>query len=79
MRQVARPAKRKPITAARVEQALDNLADLMSKSKHAQMLVPIWKRLERELARLHDEEAVIAMAKSRAAAKSAATTGKSAG
>lgn len=78
MRQAARPIKRKPITAARVEECLDKLADLMSRSKRAHMLVLIWKRLESELARLHDEEAVIAMAKSRAASRSAATTGKSA-
>jgi hypothetical protein len=61
-----RPRRRKPVTAERVEKALDTLAWIMSKSGHdAHLAVPLWKRLESELERLKEEEAVIAAATSR--------------
>jgi hypothetical protein len=63
------PRKKQPVTAARVEAALDTLAWIMSKSRNANLLVPIWKRLEGELERLKDEEAVVAAARARVAAR----------
>lgn len=58
--------KRPPITAADVESGLDILADVMAKAgPRAHLGIPLWKRLERELERLRDEEAVLAAARER--------------
>jgi hypothetical protein len=57
--------KRRPITAARCEEALDKLAWLMSVADHPELVVPLWKRMERERDRLREEEATIAAALSR--------------
>jgi len=66
---VTGPRKKKPITAARVEAGLDTLAWIMSKSRNASMLVPLWKRLQAELERLQEEESVVAAARARLAAR----------
>lgn len=60
-----------PITADRVERVLDTCAWVMSKSKKPHLLIPIWKRLEMELARLREEEDIIRRAKTRAEEASA--------
>ena len=56
--------KKKPMTAERVENALDILAGIMAKAPkgEAVLLVPIWKRLETELEALRDAEDVVSMA-----------------
>lgn len=56
--------KKKPMTAERVENALDILAGIMAKAPkgEAVLLVPIWKRLETELEVLRDAEDVVALA-----------------
>lgn len=61
----ARHKSRKPVTAARVEKALDTLAWIMSTSPTPHLGVPLWKRLEAELARLREEESTVAAALSR--------------
>lgn len=63
--------KKKPITAERVENALDILADIMAKAPkgEAVLLVPIWKRLETELEALRDAEDVVSLALKRATLK----------
>ena len=73
------PRKPEPITAGRVENALDILAWVMSKSRNANRMVPLWKRLEGELARLREEEEIVAVARARAAAIQAAREVSSAG
>ncbi|MBN9078565.1 MAG: hypothetical protein BGN87_00365 [Rhizobiales bacterium 65-79] len=58
--------KRRKITAADVERFLDKLAEIMSKAgADAHLGVPLWKRLERELERLREEEAIVAAARDR--------------
>lgn len=57
---------RKRVTAARVEQCLDQLAAIMQRAgPHAHLAVPLWKRLEVELARLREEEEIVAAARDR--------------
>lgn len=59
-------SRKKPMTAARVEHAIDTLASVMaSAGSDATLLIPIWKRLQTELERLKDEEAIIAEARER--------------
>lgn len=59
-------SRKKPMTAARVERAIDTLASVMaSAGSDATLLIPIWKRLQTELERLKDEEAIIAEARER--------------
>jgi hypothetical protein len=62
---LARARQTRPVTAQRVEDALDTLAWLMSRSKNAHLGVPLWKRLESELADLRDSEAIMAAARER--------------
>lgn len=61
---MANARKKKPMTAERVENALDILAGIMAKAPkgEAVLLVPIWKRLETELDALRDAEDVVSMA-----------------
>ncbi|RBO89275.1 hypothetical protein [Pseudochrobactrum asaccharolyticum] len=65
---MANARKKKPMTAERVENALDILAGIMAKAPkgEAVLLVPIWKRLETELEALRDAEDVVSMALKRA-------------
>lgn len=65
---MANARKKKPMTAERVENALDILAGIMAKAPkgEAVLLVPIWKRLETELEALRDAEDVVSMAIKRA-------------
>ena len=60
--------KKKPMTAERVENALDILAGIMAKAPkgEAVLLVPIWKRLETELEALRHAEDVVMIAIRRA-------------
>ena len=65
---MANARKKKPMTAERVENALDILAGIMAKAPkgEAVLLVPIWKRLETELEALRDADDVVSMAIKRA-------------
>ena len=55
-----------PITAERIEQYLDFLAGVMAKAgRHAEGFLPIWRRLELELAKRREVEALLAAAKAR--------------
>lgn len=58
-------SKRRPVTAARVEEALDKLAWVMSIAPKPALAIPLWKRLERERDRLREEEATVAAALAR--------------
>lgn len=61
-----RPRQKKPVTAERVERALDTLAWIISKAgPDAHMGAPLWRRLEAELERLRGEEEIIAAAQAR--------------
>lgn len=61
-----RPRQKRPITAERVESALDTLAWVISRAgSDANLLAPIWKRLEAERDRLVEEEAIINAARDR--------------
>ena len=63
---MARRRKPEPITAARVERAMDTLAWVMSKAgTDAGMAAPLYKRLEAELVRLTDQESTLDAARSR--------------
>lgn len=54
------------ITAATVERCLDTLAEIMERAgPRANLAVPLWKRLESELARLREEEAIVRAARAR--------------
>lgn len=72
---MANARKKKPMTAERVENALDILAGIMAKAPkgEAVLLVPIWKRLETELEVLRDAEDVVALAIKRVNFKSTIT------
>ena len=55
-----------PLTVAEIERHLDLVAWLMDKAgKDADLYLPIWRRLERELTKQRDAEAIIASAKAR--------------
>lgn len=59
-------SRKKPMTAARVERAIDTLASVMATAgPDAPLLIPIWKRLQTELERLKDEEAILSAARAR--------------
>ncbi|MFC7064866.1 hypothetical protein [Brucella rhizosphaerae] len=64
---MARSRKKPPITAERVENALDTLANIMAGAPkgEAVLMVPLWKRLESELERLRDAEDVVTKALNR--------------
>lgn len=58
--------KMPPITVARLEMHLDFVAGLMVKfPDRADLLVPIWRRLERERDARRDTDAIIASARAR--------------
>ncbi len=61
---MARSRKKPPMTADRVENALDILARIMAGARkdEALLYVPMWKFLEAELEKLRDAEDVVAMA-----------------
>lgn len=55
-----------PITAERIEQYLDFLAGVMAKAgKNAELFLPIWKRLELELEKRREVEAMLSAARKR--------------
>lgn len=64
---MARTRKKKPMTAERVENALDILARIMAGAPkgEAVLMVPLWKRLEAELETLRDSDDVVQMAMNR--------------
>lgn len=53
------------VTVAKLEERLDKLAYVMSRSKEASIYLPLWKRLEHELALRRDVEEVLEAANSR--------------
>ena len=65
---MGRSRKKPPMTAERVENALDILARIMAGAPkgEAVLMVPLWKRLESELEKLRDSEDVVAIAVRRA-------------
>ncbi len=71
---MANARKKKPMTAERVENALDILAGIMAKAPNGEavLLVPIWKRLETELEALRDAEDVVSLALKRAKSRTQA-------
>lgn len=61
-------AARKPlvVTAARIEVYLDKLAQIMEAAgDEAELCLPIWRALERELAKRQEAEAILASARAR--------------
>ena len=55
-----------PITAARIEQYLDFTAELMARAgKDAELYLPVWRMLERHLAKRREAEAMLAAAAAR--------------
>lgn len=64
-----RPSRPQPISAARIEFCLDQLAKIMMRPEtDAKLAIPLWRRLERERGRLLDEERIMAEARRRARA-----------
>lgn len=61
---MARSRKKAPMTAERVENALDILAKIMAGAPKGEAVlgVPLWQRLEAELEQLRDAEDVVAKA-----------------
>ncbi|MEJ1118844.1 hypothetical protein V9K92_10250 [Phyllobacterium sp. CCNWLW109] len=53
------------ITAAKIEECLDKLAFFMNRSKDPSAYLPIWKRLENELAMRRDVDDMLAVARAR--------------
>ena len=62
-----RPARRKPVTAAEIEGFLDYVAALMSRTPRDEvdLLLPIWRALERELNNRREADAILLAAKAR--------------
>lgn len=55
-----------PITSERIEQYLDFLAEVMARAgRNAELFLPIWKRLELELEKRREVEAMLAAAAAR--------------
>lgn len=55
-----------PVTAERIEFYLDIVAEQMEKvGKEAELYLPIWHRLERELEKQREKEAALAAARAR--------------
>lgn len=71
---MARSRKKPPMTADRVENALDILARIMAGARKDEAIlgVPLWQRLEAELERLRDAEDVVAKAINRVKAREVA-------
>lgn len=62
----AKSAKRKPVTLDEIESGLDLVARLMHKAgSHAELLLPIWRALERERGKRIEADAILAAAKAR--------------
>jgi hypothetical protein len=61
------PAQKKiVVTAARIEKWLDMVAELMDRAgSKAELYLPVWRALERELAKRQEAEASIAAARAR--------------
>lgn len=62
-----RHAGKRPVTAERIEQYLDKLAQMMAAADPParELLIPIWQRLERELASRQETSAILAAADAR--------------
>lgn len=58
---------RKPITAAEIERFLDYVAALMSRTPRDEvdLLLPIWRALQRELNNRHEADVILAAAQAR--------------
>lgn len=58
--------KRKPVTVDEIEDALDLIARLMDKAgRDAELYLPIWRALERELNARREAAAIFAAARAR--------------
>lgn len=58
--------KRKPVTSEELESFLDLVARLMKKAgKDAELLLPIWRALERELNNRREADTILAAAQAR--------------
>lgn len=58
--------KRKPVTAEELEGFLDLIARLMNKAgKDAELLLPIWRAIERELNKRREADTILAAARAR--------------
>jgi hypothetical protein len=57
---MARTARRKPVTVEEIETWLDFLAGLMERTtrRQAELYLPIWRALERELAARREADAI---------------------
>ncbi len=67
------------IDSTRVETYLDKLAGIMNAAGgDAHLMVPLWRRLERERDRLREEEAVLAAARARLTRSTDRTAARSA-
>lgn len=63
---MARSKKRKPVTAEEIERWFDILARLMHKAgKDAELLLPIWRALDRELNARREADTILAAAHAR--------------
>jgi hypothetical protein len=68
-----------PITAADIERNLDTVARLMGKAgKNADLYLPIWRRLQLELKKRQEADAILAEARSRLTRSRDQTAGQSA-
>ena len=61
------PSQPKPVTAERIEKALDGLAGIIAAAGEAgRVYLPIYVRLERDLADMREDDATMAAALARA-------------
>lgn len=68
-----------PVTVADIERYLDTVARLMSKAgRKADLYLPIWRRLQLELDKRKEADAIIAEARSRLTRSRDQTAGRSA-
>lgn len=68
-----------PVTADEIERHLDLVAELMERAgRDADLLLPIWRRLQLELKKRKDADAILAEARSRLTRSRHQTAGQSA-
>lgn len=75
---MSRSAKRKPVTLDEIESFLDLVARLMEKfPRQAELMLPIWRALERERDKRVETNAILAAAKARLIRSLDRTSGQS--
>lgn len=63
---MATTKKRKPVTAEELEGFLDLIARMMNRAgKDAELLLPIWRAIERELNKRREADTILAAAQAR--------------